>query len=79
MQYIGPPENAAKYKYKVEFVNTVNTEGVTLMLLTRSFDENLDYVLKSENRGKLHFDVVNRLKTQKARIKLKLEILKVCN
>jgi hypothetical protein len=79
VQYIGPPENAAKYKYKVEFVNTVNTEGVTLMLLTRSFDENLDYVLKSENRGKLHFDGVNRLKTQKARIKLKLAILKVCN
>jgi hypothetical protein len=79
VQYIGPPDNAAKDKYKVEFVNTDDTEGVTVMRLTRSFDENLDDIFKSGNCGKLHYDVVKRLATQKAYIKFKLEILKVGN
>ena len=79
VQYIGPPENAAKYKYKVEFVNEDNTEGVTVMHLTRSFDENLDDIFKAGNCGKLHYDVVKRLTTQKAYIKFKVEILKVGN
>ena len=42
VQYIGPPENAAKYKYRVKFVNGNNTEGVTVMHLTRSFGEVVD-------------------------------------
>ena len=79
VRYIGPPENAAKYKYKVKFVNKDDTEGVTVMNLTRSSNENLDDVFKSGNCGKLHYDVVNRLTTQKACIKFKLEILKVGN
>ena len=49
------------------------------MHLTRSFDENLDDILKSGNCGKLHYDEVKRLTTQKAYIKFKLEILKVGN
>ena len=77
--YIGPPKNAAKYKYKVEFVNKDDTEGVTVMHLSRSFDENVDDIFRSGNCGKLHCDVVRRLTTQKDYIKLKLEILKVGN
>jgi hypothetical protein len=46
------------------------------MHLTRSFDEKLDDIFKSGNCGKLHFDEVSRLTTQKAYIKFKLEILK---
>jgi mRNA-degrading endonuclease RelE of RelBE toxin-antitoxin system len=46
------------------------------MHLTRSFNENLDDVFKSENCWKLHFDVVGRLQTQKGDMKFKLEILK---
>jgi len=79
VQYIGPPENAAKYKYRVEFVNTDNTEGVTVTHLARSFGENLYDIFKAGNCVKLHYDVVSRLKTQKSYIKLKLEILKVGN
>jgi hypothetical protein len=46
VQYIVPRENAAKYKYRVKLVNKDNTESVTEMHLTRSFDENLDDVFK---------------------------------
>ena len=36
VRYVGPAENAAKFKYKVEFVNKDDTEGVSFMYLTRS-------------------------------------------
>jgi E3 ubiquitin-protein ligase SIAH1 len=79
VQYIGPPENAAKYQYRVKLVNKDNTEDVTKMHLTRSFDENLEDVFKSENCWKLHFDVVNRPETQEGDLKFKLEMLKIDN
>jgi len=75
VQYIGPPENAAKYKYRVKQVNEDNTEGVTVMHFARSFDENLDDIFNSENCGKLHFDV-NLLETEEDDLQFKLEILK---
>jgi hypothetical protein len=77
--YVGPPENAAKYKYKVEFVNKDDTEGVTVMHLTGSFDENLDDVYSSGECGKLRYDVVSRLRDEEGKVKFKLEIIKVGN
>ena len=79
VQYIGPHENAAKYQYRVKLVNKDNTDVVTKMHLTRSFDENLEDVFKSGNCWKLHFDVVNHPETQEGDLKFKLEILKVDN
>ena len=75
VRYIGPAKNAAKFKYKVEFVNTDNTEGVTVMHLTRSADENLRDIYRSGNCGKLHYDVVFRLRDVAGNEKFKLEII----
>ena len=75
--YVGSPENAAKYKYKVEFVNKDNTEGVTVMHLTRSFDEVLYRVYDLGSCGKLHYNVVSRLRDQEGNLKFKLEIIRV--
>ena len=77
LQYVGPSENAAKYKYKVEFVNKDNTEGATVMQLTRSFGENLDDIFQAGNCGKLHYDVVSRLGDEMSKLKFKIDILKV--
>ena len=77
MLYVGPSENAAKYKYKVEFVNKDNTEGATIIHLTRSFDENLGDIFKSGNCGKVHYDVVRRLRNKEGRLKFKTEIFRV--
>ena len=77
VQYIGPPDNAAKYKYKVKFVNKNNTDGITVMHLTRSFLEHVGDSFNSGNCGKLHYDVVSRLKTREGDLKFKLAILKV--
>jgi len=79
VQYIGPPENAAKYKYKVEFVNKNDTEGASVMHLTRSFQEPVGDIFKSGNCGKLPYDVVSRLKSEENYIQFKLEILIVGN
>jgi len=75
--YLGPAENAAKYKYRVEFVNNDNTECVTVMHLTRSSAEKLVDIFESGLCGKLHYDVVNRLADKMSRLKYKIEILKV--
>ena len=75
--YIGPAENAAKYKYKVEFVNKDDTEGVTVMHLTRSFDKTLNDIFKSGICGKLHYGVVSRLTDEMSKLKFKIEILRV--
>jgi hypothetical protein len=77
--YVGRAENAAKYKYKVEFVNTDDTEGVTIMHLTSRSDRYLDDVYRSGNCGKLHYDVVSRLKDEKGNLKFKLEVIRVGN
>jgi hypothetical protein len=77
VQYIGPPGNAAEYKYKVTSVNKDNTEGVTVMHLTRSFLEHVGDNFRSGNCGKLHYDVVSRLTTLEGDLKFKLEILRV--
>jgi hypothetical protein len=77
VQYIGPAENAAKYKYKVEFVNTDNTEGVTVMHLSSSFAENFDDIFRSGNCGKLQIDRLSRLKNENGSLNFKLEICRV--
>jgi hypothetical protein len=77
LQYIGPAENATNYQYKVTFVNKDNTEGVTVMHLTRSFHENLYDIFKLGNCGKLHYDVVSRLETNDFRLRIMIEIFRV--
>jgi hypothetical protein len=77
--YVGPAENAAKYKYKVEFVNEDNTVGVTVMHLTRSADENVDEICRSDNCGKLHYGYVKRFINEFSELCFKIEILKVGN
>ena len=77
--YVGPSENAAKYKHKVEFVNKDNTEGVTVMHLTRSAGEDLRDVHRSGNCGNLDCDVVSRLKDEQSNLKFKLEIIRIGN
>jgi len=77
--YVGPSENAAKYKYRVEFVNKDDTEGVTVMHLTRSADEDLDDLYTSGKCGKLRYDMVYRLRDEEGNVKFRLEIIRVGN
>ena len=74
VHYIGHTENAAKYKYRVEFVNTDNTEGTSVMNLTRSFNERTQ---QTGNCGKLLYDVASHLTNEDGDLNYKLEILRV--
>jgi hypothetical protein len=75
--YVGHTENAAKYKYKVKFVNEDNTEGVWVKHLTSSFNTELMDLLRSTNCWKLHYDEVSHLTNEEADLKYKIEILRV--
>ena len=76
---IGPAENAAKYRYRVEFVNKDNTESVTVMHLTRSAGEDLGDIYRSGNCGKLHYDVLFRLRDEEGYLNFKVQIIRVGN
>jgi hypothetical protein len=54
LQYIGPAAVAAKYKYKLAFDNKVCEERLTVTLLARSLDEDLNEVHNSGNCVKLY-------------------------
>jgi len=71
--YVGHTENAGKYKYKVEFVNTDNTEGVSVMRLIKSFNEKM----KLDNCGKLLYDEVSHLTNEEGDLNYKIEIHRV--
>jgi hypothetical protein len=79
VEYIGPAENAAKYKYKVEFVDKNETQGITVKHLTRSFLEHVRDKFESGNCWKLPYDMVSRLKSEENYITFKLEILRFGN
>jgi hypothetical protein len=72
--YIGHTENAAKYKYRVEFVNEDNTAAVSVMHLTSSFNEELKRSLSFPTYWKLHFGEVSHLTNKEADLKYKIEI-----
>jgi hypothetical protein len=61
----------------VEFANKDYTEGVTVRYLTRSADEDLPDIFRSGNCGKLHYDVVFRLRDQEGDLNGKIEIIRV--
>jgi hypothetical protein len=75
--YVGPAQNASKYKYKVEFVNKDDTAGITVMHLTSCYKSDLQGVYSSYKCGKLHTDQLNLLKDEKSNMKYKLEIMRV--
>jgi hypothetical protein len=75
--YIGQAENASKYKYKVEFINGNNTESVSVMHLTRSFNKKTNYLLKSGNCGKMLYDEISHLTNEAGDLSYKIEILRV--
>jgi E3 ubiquitin-protein ligase SIAH1 len=75
--YVGPAQNAAKYKYKVELVNKDDTAGITVMHLTSCYNETLQSVYSSNKCGRLRTEQVNLLKDEKSNVKYKVEIMRV--
>jgi hypothetical protein len=59
--YVGPAENAAKYKYKMVFLDKDGTESITIMHLTSRYDLYLNDIYKSGNCVKLLYDEVSHL------------------
>ena len=79
MRCSGPAEIAAKFKYKLDFVNKDDMESVSLMYLTRRADENLREVCRSGSCGKLRYDMLSQLRDGESYLNLKVQIIKVGN
>ncbi|XP_069680184.1 E3 ubiquitin-protein ligase Siah1-like [Periplaneta americana] len=79
LQYIGPIENASKFRYKVIFVNKKNTESIIVTHAARSISENLEDIFNSGNCLKLHYDVVNRFTNENSDLTIGMEIFKIDN
>ena len=60
LQYIGPAENVAKHRYKVEMFNKERMESVAVTRLARSLDEDLSEFHNLGNCVKLCAEQYNR-------------------
>ena len=77
LQYIGPADNAVKYRYKLEFFNKERTENLAVTLLVRSLDEDLSEVHNSGNCVKLYPEQFNRFANESNELVFRMEILTV--
>jgi hypothetical protein len=77
LQYIGPAADAAKYKYKLEFVSMGCEENLTVTLLARSLDEDLNEVYNSGKCVKLYPVQYNRFANDWNELTFSLDIFTV--
>jgi E3 ubiquitin-protein ligase SIAH1 len=79
LQYIGPAADAAKYKYKLEFVNKERTESLAVTLLARSLDEDLSDVHNSGTCVKLYPEQFSRFANEGSELEFSMEITALGN
>jgi len=60
----------------LEFTNKDDAERVSVMDLSRCFDENLGDMSRAGNCGTLHYDVASRSKDEEGSMLFKLEIIR---
>ena len=75
LQYIGPAENAAKHRYRVEIFNKERTEGFAITRSARSFDEDLSEVHNSGNCVKLYPEQYIGFANKRSELAFSMEIL----
>lgn len=76
LQYIGPSENSAKFKYKITFDNKNDAGSISISHVVRSFGESMDDIRKIGRCVKLHFDVVKTFVNMKNNLKFQMEIFR---
>jgi hypothetical protein len=76
LQYIGPKENAAKFRYKIVFDSNDDSGSITVCHVTRSFEESMDDIRGTGKCIKLHYDVVKNFVNAKNNLKFHMEIFR---
>jgi len=77
LQYIGTADDAAKYKYKLEFFSKERTECLTVTQLARSLDEDLSEILNSGNSLKLYPEQFNGFKNENGELTFEWRYVKL--
>lgn len=75
--YVGKPENASKYGYKISFKKSESIESITVCHVSRSVNEELNKIFESGNCFKLPYDLLKRYVTRDGQLRYKLEIFEV--
>lgn len=75
--YVGKPENASKYGYKISFKKSGSIENITVCHVSRSINEELGKIFESGDCFKLPYELLKRYVTQDGHLRYKLEIFKV--
>jgi E3 ubiquitin-protein ligase SIAH1 len=78
VRYIGAPENASKYAYKIRFSKWNSVESIVVCHVSRSFTEKVDEIFESGNCFKLPCELLKRFVIHSTNLPYKLEIFKVC-
>jgi E3 ubiquitin-protein ligase SIAH1 len=76
VRYVGTPENASKYGYRICFKKMDDTESITVCHVVRSAAEDLDQIYQAGDCFSLPLDVLKRFVTHDANLPYKLMILK---
>jgi hypothetical protein len=77
LQYIGPTADAAKHRYKVEMLNQVSEESLTVTHLARGFGEDVSEIHNSGDCVKLYPEQHNRFANESSALAFSLDILTV--
>jgi E3 ubiquitin-protein ligase SIAH1 len=75
--YVGKPENACQYGYRISFKRSGSVESITVCHASRSVNEDLDKIVGSGDCFNLSHDLLKRYVTRDGRLRYKLDIFKV--
>jgi hypothetical protein len=75
--YVGKPENASKYGYKISFKKSGSIENITVCHVSRSVNEELKNIFQSGDCFKLPYELLKRYVTHDGHLRYTLQIFKV--
>lgn len=78
VRYVGAPESASKYRYRIRFKKMDGAESITVCQVARSAAENLDHVFQSGDCLSLPLDLLKRFVTHDSNLPYTLKIMKKC-
>jgi hypothetical protein len=72
--YVGPESNSSKFSFRFTITAKNKIETISTCLITRSYNENVDEVLKPGNCIAIHYDTVEKFFAGENKLPFQLEI-----
>lgn len=72
--YVGPESNSSKFSFRFTITARNKIETISTRLITRSYNENVDEVLKPGNCIAIHYDTIEKFFAGENKLPFQLEI-----